>query len=93
MSSSGWTGGNDPFATYTNTALDDELIECKCLSGIGPLSISTTSPYIDAKCRRRLPAGSFTAFAILIDHNANANEDIRCFFPEFKIASSMSITV
>ena len=24
FSSSGWTGGSDPFATYTNTALDDE---------------------------------------------------------------------
>ena len=24
INSNGWTGGSDPFATYTNTAIDDE---------------------------------------------------------------------
>jgi hypothetical protein len=94
LNSNGWTSSNDPFATYLNVALDDLPIECKCTSGTGPLSISTTTPYgVSTTCRRRQPSGSFSAFAILIDHDAVLNEDIKCFFPEFRIAADMNIEV
>ena len=95
QSSGSWTGSSDPFSEYTNTALQDDEIECKCISAIGPLSISTTSPYSNKPCRRRLPTGTapFNLFSILISHNANEGEDIKCFFPEFKISSGMTLQV
>lgn len=71
--STSWTAANDPFASYVNTVLIEHKIECKCLSAIGSISITTTSPYVDAVCRRRLPVSTgFNAYAILIDFNANA---------------------
>lgn len=98
IGTSGWTGSNDPFKSYTNTAKNKERIECKCLSGTGPLSSSTTSPYVDAKCWRRLPgitagSGTFNNYAILIDHGAAKNNDIKCYFPEFYVTSDMSLNV
>lgn len=89
-----WTSTNDPFSSYVNTAITEEYIECKCLSAIGTISITTTSPYVDASCQRRLPvSGGFNAYAILIDFNANAGESVRCYFPEFKIFSGMVFSV
>ncbi len=81
LTTSGWTSANDPFKSYTNTVNNDEPIDCKCLSGVGPLSSSTTSPLVNAKCRRRLPTATFNNFAILIDSQASLNNDIRCYFP------------
>lgn len=85
IGTSTWTGANDPFKSYTNTLKSKERIECKCLSGIGPLSSSTTSPFVDAKCWRRLPGsigiGTFNNYAILIDHPALKSNDIKCYFP------------
>lgn len=61
---------------------------------MGSISITTTSPYVDATCRRRLPVSTgFNAYAILIDFNANAAEDVKCYFPEFTITSGMSFNV
>jgi len=36
---------------------------------------------VDVSCKKRLPAGSFNNYAILISANALKNEDIICFFP------------
>lgn len=91
ISSSGWTGTNDPFDSYINNALNDELVACKCTSGIGPLSIATTTPFTDATCRRRKPITAFNAYAILIDFYANKGDDVRCYFPEFKIQSGVNV--
>lgn len=56
--------------------------------------MTTTSPYDSPKCIRRLPvSGGFNAFAILIDFNANANQYVKCYFPEFKTATSMSFNI
>jgi hypothetical protein len=62
------------------------------------LSSSTTSPYVDAKCYRRLPntvvgSGTFPNYAITIDHAASKNNDIKCYFPEFFLTSGMSFSV
>jgi hypothetical protein len=98
IGATGWTGSSDPFRSYTNTLKTKERIECKCLSGPGPLSSSTTSPYVDAKCYRRLPntvvgSGTFPNYAITIDHAASKNNDIKCYFPEFFLTSGMSFSV
>ncbi len=98
IGTSAWTSASDPFRSYTNTAKNKELIECKCISGVGPLSSSTTSPYVDAKCYRRLPgitvgSGTFNNFAIVIDHPARKTHDIKCYFPEFYVSTGMSLNV
>lgn len=57
------------------------------------LSVTTTTSYVDATCIRRLPvSGGFNAYAILIDVNANPSESVRCYFPEFKIFSGMTVS-
>lgn len=94
IGSTSWTGTNDPFSSYVNTANTDESIECLCLSAVTTISITTTSPYVSANCIRRLPvSGGFNAYSILIDFNANVGESVRCYFPEFKIFTGMSFTV
>ena len=93
LGSSGWTGSNDPFASYTNTALQSDYVDCKCIAGTSPLTISASSPIVDTVCKRRLPSGSFTNYAILIEASASANQDLICYIPEFTIASGMSFNV
>ena len=59
---------------------------------MGSISISTTSPYTNAVCTRRLPvSGGFNAYAILVDFDANAGQDVKCYFPEFKIYSNLVV--
>lgn len=93
MSTSGWTAGNEPFATYTNTAVSNDFIACKCIAGTSPLTVSASSAIVDTVCVRRIPSGSFTNYAILIQANAAKTQDLICYFPEFKIATSMSFNV
>lgn len=66
---------------------------------MGPLSSSSSSPFLDAKCYRRLPttlpsspSQTYTNYAILIDHPALKSQDIRCYFPEFMISTGLSMT-
>lgn len=93
IGSTGWTGGSDPFASYTNTAISNDYIACKCVSGSSPLSTSTSSPFVDSTCIRRQPQGTFTNYAILVNANAQLAQDLICFFPEFAISSGMSFSV
>lgn len=93
IGSSSWTGSSDPFASYTNTAMQTDDIDCKCIAGANPLSISASSPIVDTVCKRRLPSGSFSNFAIVIGASALSTQDLICFFPEFKIATGMSFSV
>lgn len=94
LGSSGWTASNDPFASYTNTALLADNIACKCISGASPLTVSLASAIVDATCVRRLPNSTFfTNYAILINANVQQNQDLRCFFPEFRVAASSSVQV
>jgi len=65
---------------------------------MGPLSSSTSSPYVDAKCYRRLASvtvgsGTFANYAITIDHGVLKNNDVKCYFPEFYVTTGMSLTV
>lgn len=90
---SAWSGSNDPFATYTNTAILSDSVACKCISGATPLSVSAASSIVDATCIRRLPNGTFSNYAILISSvNVQQNQDLICFFPEFSIPSSTTFT-
>ncbi len=93
LGSSGWTTTNDPFASYTNTNIESDYLACKCIAGASPLTVSASSPIVDTVCKRRLPSGSFTNYAILIGANAAINQDLICFFPEFTIATGMSFNV
>jgi hypothetical protein len=93
IGTSGWTGTSDPFSSYTNTNIQTDFITCKCLAGSSPLTTSVSSPYVDSICKRRLPGGSFTNYAILIDISAARTQDVTCFFPEFTIATSMTFRV
>lgn len=90
---SAWSGSNDPFASYTNTAILSDSIACKCIAGASPLSVSAASPIVDATCTRRLPNGTYSNYAILISSvNVQQTQDLICFFPEFKIPSSTTFT-
>lgn len=62
---------------------------------MGSVLIAATSPYTDAKCKRRLPvaSGGPNTFAILVDFDATLGQDVKCFFPEFKITAGMSFSV
>ena len=52
------------------------------MSAVTTISITTTSPYVDATCIRRLPvSGGTNAYAILIDFSANSGSSARCYFP------------
>ena len=88
ISTSGWTGSNQPFATYTNTNVQTDFVACKCIAGSSPLTTSASSPYVDTICKRRLPTASFGNYAILIGVSAAKNQDLMCFFPEFMITTS-----
>lgn len=92
IGSAGWTSGNDPF-TYTNQGINNDYLACKCIAGTSPLTISTSSPIIDTTCKRRLPSGTFTNYAILIGASASATQDLICFLPEFTISAGMSFSV
>jgi hypothetical protein len=63
------------------------------VTGTSPLTTSVTSPYVDTTCRRRLPSGSFNNYAILIGVDADQNQDLICFFPEFTISTNMNFYV
>lgn len=66
ISSSTWTSGaNDPFNSYSTTAAVFQ-IECQCYSGIGPLTLSSTTPFASVKCYRRLPQAPQNSFAIAV---------------------------
>ena len=88
----GTSGWSDPFGTYTNTAITNDYIACKCIAGASPLTVSVSSPLVDASCIRRLPTGSFNNYAILVNFNAQKTQDLICFFPQFRITSSMSFS-
>ena len=91
VSSSGWTSGaNDPFNSYSTSAAVF-LIECQCYSGIGPLTLSSTTPFASAKCYRRLPQSPQNSFAISVEIDVVATQDVTCYFPEFKITSGRSV--
>jgi hypothetical protein len=92
IGSAGWTSGSDPFA-YTNPGIQNDFIACKCIAGTSPLTVSISSPVADTTCKRRLPSGSFTNYAILIGASASTNQDLTCFLPEFGIAADMSFRV
>jgi hypothetical protein len=93
MTTSGWTGNNEPFATYANPSILDDSLACKCISGASPLSVSAASAIVDTTCTRRVPNGTFTNYAILINTNVQLTQDLICYFPEFKVPSSTSFSV
>lgn len=93
LGTSGWTGTGNPFASYTNPNIQSDELACKCISGSSPLTVSASSSIIDTVCKRRVPTGSFTNFAIVVQASASANQDLICFFPEFTISSGMSFNV
>jgi len=51
-STSGWTTTAEPFQ-YTNTAVPNDNIACKCVAGASPISVSASSPFVDSNCIRR----------------------------------------
>jgi hypothetical protein len=93
LATSGWTGSNDPFASYTNTLILADSIACKCIAGATPLTVSAASSIVDTSCTRRLPNSTFNNYAILISANVQLTQDLICFFPEFKLPSSTSFNV
>lgn len=93
LGTSGWSGSNDPFASYTNTAEERDNLDCKCIAGSSPLAVSASSPIVDVACKRRLPASPYNNYAILIEASANANQDLICYLPEFTIATGMNFNI
>lgn len=81
IGTSSWTGAGNPFASYTNPGIDSDELACKCISGSNPLTVSASSSIIDTVCKRRVPTGTFTNFAIIVQASATANQDLICFFP------------
>lgn len=89
-----WTNA-DPFSSFTDSTFKEQVIDCKCVSSTAPISINSGTPFTDAKCKRRISGGAapFNAFAILINFNAAVNNNIRCFFPEFKLTQGYDLTI
>lgn len=88
VGSSGWSAGaNDPFSSYSTTD-PVFLIECQCYSGVGPLTLSSTTPFSSVRCYRRLPQSPQNSFAISVEVTVPATQDVTCYFPEFKIATT-----
>lgn len=81
LTTSGWTGSNDPFASYTNTALLNDNLTCMCVIGATPLTVSAASPFVTTSCTRRMPNGTINNYAILIQANVLKTQDLICFFP------------
>lgn len=67
------------------------LIECQCFSGVGPLALSSTTPFAAATCYRRLPPTTSDTYSITVDVNVPASQDVTCYFPEWKIIAGHTI--
>lgn len=87
VGSSAWA---DPF-TYTDPTNNVAQVECLCFSGVGPLTLSSTTPFTSQKCYRRLGGitGAPNTFSITVDVEVLASQDVTCYFPEWMVTTGM----
>ena len=82
----GFTNNNPfPYTTYTESAA---YIECLCVVSNSAISISAGTSYTAANCTRYIISG-FPPF-LTVRINANAGQNLMCFFPGFKLPNSAS---